>query len=62
MPVNLTEMAESVRTEADFLQFARALLAEWEDEQAQLKANPKLLLPHGPRPNGWGNGDIGGFL
>jgi hypothetical protein len=62
MSVNLTKMAESVRTEVDFLQFAKALLADWEDEEAQLKANPELRLPYMPGPNGWENGNIGGFL
>jgi hypothetical protein len=58
---NLTEMAYSVQTEADFLHFAKALLADWEDEQEQLKANPPPLYG-GPGPNGWRNGSISGFL
>lgn len=62
MPAKLTEMAESVQTEADFLRFAKALLADWEDEEAQLKASPRLQSPYGPGPNGWENGGIGGFL
>jgi hypothetical protein len=61
MPVNLSAMAEAVQTEADFLQFARALQADWEDEQAQLQANPEWS-PYGPGPNGWENGGIDGFL
>lgn len=60
MRVNLIEMAEWVQTQADFLQFAKALLADWEDEEAQLKTNPGPR--YGPGPNGWENGSIGGFL
>lgn len=60
MARDLSAMAEAVRTEADFLQFLRALLEDWDDEEQQLKAHP------GPRyatePNGWENGSIGGFL
>ena len=62
--MDLTAMAEAVQTEAGFLQFATALLADWEDEQAQLRAHPDLQaqLQWGPGPNGWENGSIGGFL
>src|SRR5258707_12859768 len=60
MSANLEEMAESVQTEGDFLRFAKALLADWEDEQEQLKAHPGS--PYEPGPNGWEVGDIGGFL
>ncbi len=61
MNMDLSEMAESVRTEADFLRFMKALLADWQDEQEQWKANPG---PHygTPGPNGWENGTIGAFL
>lgn len=61
MSINLTEMAESVKTEADFLEFAKALLADWQDEQEQVRANPRPRYG-GPGPNGWENGTIGGFL
>src|SRR5260221_13089094 len=61
MSIDLTAMAESVQTEADFLRFAKALLADWQDEQEQLKVIPRP--PYGvPEPNGWRNGTIGTFL
>jgi hypothetical protein len=60
MQVNLIKMAESVQTEADFLRFAKALLANWEDEEAPPKADPESRF--GPSPNGWENGSIGAFL
>lgn len=61
MSIDLTAMAESVQTEADFLRFAKALLADWQDEEEQLKANPRSPY-EGPGPNGWQNGTIGTFL
>lgn len=61
MPLDLTAMVKEVHTEADFLRFARALLANWEDEQKQLPAQPRAH--YGERgPNGWENGSIGSFL
>ena len=61
MNVDLTKMAELVRTEADFLRFMKALLADWQDEQEQLKANPNTQNGT-PGPNGWKNETIGAFL
>ena len=57
---DLGNMAESVKTEEDFIRFAKELLADWREEQEQLKAHPGPL--YGPGPNGWENGDIDGFL
>jgi hypothetical protein len=54
------KMAESVQTEADFIRFAKELLADWREEQEQLKEHPGP--PYGPGPNGWENGDIDRFL
>lgn len=61
MNVDLTKMAESVRTEADFLLFMKALLADWQGEQQQWKANSN---PHHETPgqSGWENETIGAFL
>lgn len=42
MAVDLIAIAEAVQTEADFLRFATALLADWEDEQAQLRTHLEL--------------------
>jgi len=61
MSINLTEMAQTVQTEADFLRFAMALLADWQDEQEKLKTIAKAKYG-GPGPNGWQNGTIGAFL
>lgn len=55
-----SELANSVRTEADFLRFAKELLADWKEEQEQLKVLPGPR--YGAGPNGWENDGIDGFL
>jgi hypothetical protein len=56
--------ANHIPPEVECLRFAIALLADWEDEQAQLRAHPDLQvqLQRGPGPNGGEHGPIGQFL
>ena len=60
MARDLSAMAESLRTEADFLHFLRVLLDDWKNEEEQLTAQPGPRYE--PGLNGWKNGSIGGFL
>src|SRR5215471_17682189 len=62
MPENyhLYELARNAESEADFLHFARALLADWRDEEEQVKLRP--IPPTGSGPSGWENRDIEMFL
>ena len=57
---HLHDLARSVETEADFLHFAQALLADWRDEEEKKKLRP--TKDGESRPNGWENGTIGTFL
>jgi hypothetical protein len=57
---NLYELARAVGSEADFLQFAQALLADWQDEVEQMKLRPLQTGASGP--NGWENRTIEMFL
>jgi hypothetical protein len=50
--IDLSAMAEAVQTQSDFLEFARALLADWELDESS----------SGQRSGGWENATIGGFL
>lgn len=63
MPENyhIYELARSVESEADFLHFARALLADWQDEEEQIKLRPPRTW--GDRGlSGWENGTMEAFL
>jgi hypothetical protein len=50
--IDLPAMAEAVQTEADFLEFARTLLEDWNSYKSSVS----------PRSDGWENTTIEGFL
>lgn len=56
----LYDALKEVKDRKTFLEFARLLMEDWEDEQSQEREQPSL--PYGPGANGWENGTIGMFL
>lgn len=59
MSADLTAMAESVTTQADFLRFAHALVADWEEEQSLVANNS---VPNEQRRAKWEHSTVEGFL
>jgi len=60
MSKDLFQLADSVETEQDFLNFVEALAQDRIDEEQREKENPSS--PFGPGVNGWENGSISSFL
>lgn len=60
MSKNLFEIADSVETEIDFLNFLETLMQDRQDEEQKEKANPSS--PYTSVTNGWENGSISTFL
>jgi len=60
MSMELESYLDKVIDEASFLEFARALQADKEDEDRKEKKNPSNPYSHGY--NGWQNATIDGFL
>ena len=58
--MELNEALEKVNDEASFLVFAKALLADREDEVRKEKIKPSS--PYGPGANGWENGSIEAYI
>ena len=58
--MTLDDLLEEVVDQDSFLEFARALLADKEDETKKEKLNPSNPYSHGQ--NGWENSSIEGFL
>ncbi len=58
--MELEEFLEKVEDQESFLEFARALQADKEDENQKEKYNPSN--PYGHGWNGWENTTINGFL
>ena len=58
--MELHEYLDNVKDQESFLEFARALQADKEDEDRKEKENPANPYSHGW--NGWENNTIDGFL
>ena len=58
--MELHDLADSVETEEDFLNFLAALMQDREDEEAKEAQNPSSA--YGAGANGWENGSISAFL
>lgn len=58
--MTLDDFLEKVKDQESFLEFARALQADKEDETIKEKAKPSS--PYGAGCNGWENSSIEGFL
>ncbi len=60
MSIDLYELADSVETEQDFLNFVQALMEDKDDEEKKEKV--KTNSPWAAGANGWENGSIVAFL
>ncbi|WP_111980139.1 DUF7660 family protein [Algibacillus agarilyticus] len=60
MSQDLNQLANSVETEQDLLNFVQALMNDRTDEEQKEKVNPSS--PYSSGVNGWENGDIVSFL
>ena len=60
--MNLHDLLEQVNSKESFIHFARALAADFEDEQKKEEAHPTPFLGVVPGANGWYNFTIDAFL
>lgn len=60
MSKDLYQLADSVESEQDFLNFVQELMKDRNEEEQKEKMNPSS--PYGPGANGWRNESIVSFL
>jgi hypothetical protein len=58
--MELEQLVNQVNSKETFLEFVRALVADWDEEQKLEKKSPSN--PFGRGAKGWENGSIGSFL